>query len=66
MRPAAGRRFSRTGHSETDKRKGAETRELPGIGPVPGAVIVAEIGDITRFRHPGPAILVGRADPAAL
>ena len=27
-------------------------RELPGIGPVLGAVIVAEIGDITRFRHP--------------
>ena len=27
-------------------------RQLPGIGPVPGAVIVAEIGDITRFRHP--------------
>jgi transposase len=27
-------------------------QELPGIGPVLGAVIVAEIGDITRFRHP--------------
>jgi transposase len=27
-------------------------QQLPGIGPVPGAVIVAEIGDITRFRHP--------------
>ena len=26
---------------------------LPGIGPVLGAVIVAEIGDITRFRRPG-------------
>ncbi len=25
---------------------------LPGIGKVLGAVIVAEIGDITRFRHP--------------
>lgn len=25
---------------------------LPGIGPVIGAVIVAEIGDITRFPHP--------------
>ena len=25
---------------------------LPGIGPVLAAVIVAEIGDITRFRHP--------------
>ena len=41
-------------------------QELPGIGPVLGAVIVAEIGDITRFRAPGPAVLVGRADPAAL
>ena len=27
-------------------------QELPGIGPVLGAVIVAGIGDITRFRHP--------------
>jgi transposase len=27
-------------------------QDLPGIGPVLGAVIVAEIGDITRFRHP--------------
>ena len=26
---------------------------LPGIGPVLGAVIAAEIGDITRFRTPG-------------
>ena len=27
-------------------------RALPGIGPVLGAVIVAETGDITRFRRP--------------
>jgi len=27
-------------------------RALPGIGPVLAAVIVAEIGDITRFPHP--------------
>jgi transposase len=27
-------------------------KALPGIGPVLAAVIVAEIGDITRFRHP--------------
>jgi transposase len=27
-------------------------RVLPGIGPVLAAVIVAEIGDITRFGHP--------------
>jgi len=30
----------------------AAIRQLPGIGPVLAAVIVAEIGDITRFRHP--------------
>jgi transposase len=30
----------------------AAIRQLPGIGPVPGAVIAAEIGDITRFRKP--------------
>jgi transposase len=31
----------------------AAIRRLPGIGPVPVAVIVAEIGDITRFAKPG-------------
>ena len=34
-------------------------RGLPGIGPVLGAVIVAEIGDITRF--PGPARLCSQS-----
>jgi transposase len=34
-------------------------RALPGIGPVPGAVIVAGIGDISRF--PRPAELCSRA-----
>ena len=31
----------------------AAIRQLPGIGPVLAAVIVAEIGDVTRFRKPG-------------
>jgi transposase len=31
----------------------AAIRRLPGIGPVLGAVICAEIGDVTRFRTPG-------------
>jgi transposase len=31
----------------------AAIRQLPGIGPVLGAVIAAEIGNITRFRNPG-------------
>jgi transposase len=31
----------------------AAIRQLPGVGPVLGAVICAEIGDITRFRTPG-------------
>jgi transposase len=31
----------------------AAIQALPGIGPVLGAVIAAEIGDITRFRTPG-------------
>ena len=31
----------------------AAIRQLPGIGPVLGAVITAEIGDVTRFRTPG-------------
>jgi transposase len=34
-------------------RGDAAIRELPGIGPVLGAVIIAEIGDIGRFRTPG-------------
>ena len=35
-----------------DHRGYQAVRVLPGIGPVPGAVIVAEIGDITRFPRP--------------
>jgi transposase len=31
----------------------AAVRQLPGIGPVLGAVICAEIGDVTRFGKPG-------------
>ena len=31
----------------------AAVRRLPGIGPVLGAVICAEIGDVTRFGRPG-------------
>jgi transposase len=31
----------------------AAIRALPGVGPVLGAVIAAEIGDVTRFRTPG-------------
>ena len=31
----------------------AAIRQLPGIGPVLGAVIVAEIGDVSRFGKPG-------------
>jgi transposase len=28
-------------------------QQLPGIGPVLAAVMIAEIGDVTRFRTPG-------------
>jgi transposase len=31
----------------------AALRELPGTGPVLAAVIIAETGDVTRFRKPG-------------
>ena len=27
-------------------------QQIPGIGPVLGAVFVAEVGDVTRFRRP--------------
>ena len=36
----------------TDDQGYQAIRALPGIGPVLGAVIVAEIGDITRFPRP--------------
>jgi transposase len=26
-------------------------QQIPGVGPVVGAVFVAELGDVTRFRH---------------
>lgn len=39
----------------------AAIRQLPGIGPALGAVIAAEIADITRFRAPGQ---LGGPDPA--
>jgi len=49
--------IARLGQQATDMLAGngayAAIRELPGIGPVLGAVIVAEIGDITRFGKPG-------------
>ena len=38
---------------------------LPGIGPVLGAVIIAEIGDVTRFRTAAHLCSWGRADTAA-
>ena len=44
----------------------AAIQQLPGIGPVLGAVIVAEIGDIRRFPGPRAAGLLGRADSPAL
>lgn len=34
-------------------RQYAAIRQLPGIGPVLGAVICAEIGDAARFGRPG-------------
>ena len=43
----------------------AAIQQLPGIGPVLAAVIVAEIGDIRRFRHPGQLGCWAGADPAA-
>jgi transposase len=49
--------IARLGQQATDMLAGskgyAAIRELPGIGPVLGAVIVAEIGDVTRFGKPG-------------
>jgi transposase len=37
---------------------------LPGIGPAPPAVVIAEIGDVSRFPGPG-QLRLGRADAAA-
>ena len=38
---------------------------IPGIGPILGAVFVAEIGDVTRFATRRAAGLLGRADAQA-
>ena len=38
---------------------------INGVGPTIAAIIVAEIGDVTRFPHAAASVLVGRADPAA-
>jgi transposase len=47
-------RLGREASGMLEGHKGyAAIRELPGIGPVLGAVIVAEVGDISRFRKPG-------------
>ncbi len=40
-------------------------QQLPGIGPVLAAVIIAEIGDVHPVQVPRPAVLVGRADAPA-
>ena len=44
----------------------AAIQQLPGIGPVLAAVIVAEIGDIRRFPGPGQLASWGRPDAPAL
>ena len=38
-------------------------QELPGIGPIIAAIMVAEIGDVNRFASPGHLGLLVRADP---
>ena len=38
---------------------------IPGIGPILGAVFVAEIGDVHRFTRAGAADLLGRVDAQA-
>jgi transposase len=49
--------IARLGQQAADMLAGdkgyAAIRRLPGIGPVLGAVIIAEIGDVSRFRRPG-------------
>ena len=38
---------------------------IPGVGPILGAVFVAEIGDVARFPGPAQFEQLGRADPEA-
>ena len=40
-------------------------QQIPGIGPILGAVFVAEVGDVTRFATAAAAGLLGRADAQA-
>ncbi len=45
--------FARMGHGRLAADPGyVAVQTIPGIGPVLGAVLVAEIGDITRFARP--------------
>ena len=43
----------------------AAVQTIPGVGPILGAVFVAEIGDVHPFPRAGAAGLVGRVDPEA-
>ena len=44
----------------------AAAQSLPGIGPTLAAVLIAEIGDVIRFRVGLETDLLGRADTQAL
>ena len=41
----------------------AAVQTIPGVGPTLGAVFVAEIGDVRRFRRPRTVDQLGRVDP---
>ena len=38
---------------------------IPGVGPTIAAIMVAEIGDVSRFKSPAGPVLVGGVDPQA-
>ena len=39
---------------------------INGVGPTIAAIIVAEVGDVTRFPHLPSSVFVGRVDPQGI
>src|SRR5262249_20964267 len=54
----------RTAGHLTRHRGFQAVQTIPGVGPVLGAVFVAEIGDVSRFPRAEKVVRLGRYDPA--
>lgn len=63
MLATAARKLQERGLSACDKKTLALLCSIPGIGPVTGARIMAEIGDITRFKTAAQLVAYAGLDP---